>query len=231
MKQPEPYILEGEIREPGSKTSTQLRDTLRIPAVLYGPKIDNNIHFSVNEADLDKILAVSQTKLQLLTINGKEYKTLLKKVEYDPITDRALHADFYVLDPETPVKLSVPIRLKGIAKGVRDSGGRIFQPLRIVRINVVPDKIPALFELDISNLGIGDSLNVSELDLEGIEPLDEQTRTIVTISPPKSDKVFTSALEEDDELEEAIAGAEEAAEGEEAAPEAGESEEAGEPKG
>lgn len=230
MKQPEPYILEGEIREPGSKTSTQLRDTLRIPAVLYGPKIDNNIHFSVNEADLDKILAVSQTKLQLLTINGKEYKTLLKKVEYDPITDRALHADFYVLDPETPVKLSVPIRLKGIAKGVRDSGGRIFQPLRIVRINVVPDKIPALFELDISNLGIGDSLNVSELDLEGIEPLDEQTRTIVTISPPKSDKVFTSALEEDDELEEAIAGAEEAAEGEEAAPEAGESEEAGEPK-
>lgn len=230
MKQPEPYILEGEIREPGSKTSTQLRDTLRIPAVLYGPKIDNNIHFSVNEADLDKILAVSQTKLQLLTVNGKEYKTLLKKVEYDPITDRALHADFYVLDPETPVKLSVPIRLKGIAKGVRDSGGRIFQPLRIVRINVVPDKIPALFELDISNLGIGDSLNVSELDLEGIEPLDEQTRTIVTISPPKSDKVFTSALEEDDELEEAIAGAEEAAEGEEAAPEAGESEEAGEPK-
>ncbi len=230
MKQPEPYILEGEIREPGSKTSTQLRDTLRIPAVLYGPKIDNNIHFSVNEADLDKILAVSQTKLQLLTIDGKEYKTLLKKVEYDPITDRALHADFYVLDPEIPVKLSVPIRLKGIAKGVRDSGGRIFQPLRIVRINVVPDKIPALFELDISNLGIGDSLNVSELDLEGIEPLDEQTRTIVTIAPPKSDKVFTSALEEDDELEEAIAGAEEAAEGEEAAPEAGESEEAGEPK-
>ncbi len=226
MKQPEPYILEGQLREPGNKISGQLRDELRIPAVLYGPKIEENIHFSVSEADLEKILSVSQTKLQLLTIEGKEYKTLLKKVEYDPITDRALHADFYVLDPETPVKLSVPIRLTGIAKGVRDGGGRVFQPLRIVRIKVVPEKIPALFELDISNLGIGDSLHISELNLEGIEPLDESTRTIVTIAPPKSDKVFTSALEEEDELEEAIADAEEATEDEDAPT----AEEAGEPK-
>jgi len=230
MKQPEPYILEGEIREPGSKSSSQLRAELRIPAVLYGPKIEKNVHFSISEADLEKILSVSQTKLQLLTIDGKEYKTLLVKVEYDPITDRAYHADFYVLDPKTPVKLNVPIRLTGIAKGVRDSGGRIFQPLRIVRIKVVPDKIPALFELDISNLGIGDSLHVSELELEGIEPLDESTRTIVTIAPPKSDKVFTSALEEDDELDEAIADAEQAAEGEEAGDGSGEAEETGEPK-
>jgi large subunit ribosomal protein L25 len=230
MKQPEPYILEGVVREPGSKSSAQLRNDLRIPSVLYGPKIEKNIHFSVSEADLEKILSVSQTKLQLLTIDGKEYKTLLVKVEYDPITDRALHADFYVLDPETPVKLSIPIRLTGIAKGVRDSGGRIFQPLRIVRIKVVPEKIPALFELDISNLGIGDSLHVSELELEGIEPLDEPSRTIVTIAPPKSDKVFTSALEEEDELDEAIADAEQAEEGEESAEGPGEADEAGEPK-
>ena len=168
MNQPELYQLEGEKRELGSKVSETLRENLRIPAVLYGPKVEENIHFSISEVDLEKILSVSQTKLQTLTVDGKEYKTLLKNVEFDPVTDRALHADFYVLDDETPVKLRVPIRLKGVAIGVRDGGGRVFQPMRIVRIKVLPNKIPAMFELDISDLEIGDSLHVSELDMEGI---------------------------------------------------------------
>ncbi|NIS49309.1 MAG: 50S ribosomal protein L25, partial [Aliifodinibius sp.] len=96
---------------------------------------------------------------------------------FDPVTDRALHADFYVLDDDTPVKINVPVRLNGVAIGVRDGGGRVFQPMRIVRIKVLPDKIPASFELDISDLEIGDSLHVSELDMEGIDPLDDPRRT------------------------------------------------------
>lgn len=218
MNQPELYQLEGEKRDLGTKAAEALREDLRIPAVLYGPKIDENIHFSISEVELEKILSVSQTKLQELTVDGTTYKTLLKNVEFDPVSDRALHADFYVLDDETPVKLKVPVRLKGIAKGVRDGGGRVFQPLRIVRIKVMPDKIPAMFELDISDLDIGDSLHVSELDMEGIDPLDDPKRTIVTIAPPKSEALFTTTLAaEEEELEEGELpeGEEAAAEGEE----------------
>ena len=224
MNQPELYQLEGEKRELGSKVSETLRENLRIPAVLYGPKVEENIHFSISEVDLEKILSVSQTKLQTLTVDGKEYKTLLKNVEFDPVTDRALHADFYVLDDETPVKLRVPIRLKGVAIGVRDGGGRVFQPMRIVRIKVLPNKIPAMFELDISDLEIGDSLHVSELDMEGIDPLDDPRRTIVTIAPPKSESLFTTSLVDE---EEELAEGEEPEEGEEVA----ECEEAAEAEG
>jgi large subunit ribosomal protein L25 len=219
MKQPTLYKLEGEKRETGKKSSAGLRNGLQIPAVLYGPAVKENIHFSISEVDLEKILSVSETKLQLLTIDGKEYKTLLKNVAFDPVTDRALHADFYVLDPKTPVKLNIPIRLNGIAKGVRDGGGRVFQPLRIVRIKVIPEKIPASFELDISELDIGDSLHVSELDLEGIDPLDDSRRTIVTIAPPKSESAFTSSAITDEDIED-----EEVAEGEEIEGEEGEAE-------
>lgn len=229
MNQPELFKLKGEKRELGTKNSESLREDLRIPAVLYGPKIDENIHFSISEVELEKILSVSQTKLQELTVEGQTYKTLLKDVEFDPVSDRALHADFYVLDEETPVKLKIPIRLKGIAKGVRDGGGRVFQPLRIVRIKVLPDKIPAMFELDISDLEIGDSLHVSELNMEGIDPLDDPRRTIVTIAPPKSESLFTSSLiteEEEAEEGEELPEGEELAEGEEGAEgEAGEEEE------
>lgn len=225
MKQPDIFELEGAERELGKKVSKNLRSELRIPAVLYGPKVKENVHFSILESDLEKILSVGETKLQKLTVNGKEYNTLLKNVEFDPVSDRALHVDFYVLDPKTPVTLKVPIRLTGTSRGVRESGGRVFQPLRIVRVRVLPEIIPAVFQVDISDLDIGDSVHVSELEMEGIIPLDDPSRTIVTIAPPKSEELFTSSLEEEglldeEELlegEETLAEGEEPAEGEEAA--------------
>ena len=218
MKKPEIFKLEGEPREAGHKTADNLRENLRVPAVLYGPKVKENVHFSILESDLEKILSVSQTKLQELTIDGTTYNTMLKNAEFDPVSDRPLHADFYVLEPKVRVKLKVPIRLLGTPKGVTDGGGRIFQTLRIVRINVLPEKIPAVFELDVSNLDIGDSLHVSELDMEGIDPLDDPRRTIVMVAPPKSEKLFESSIVSEEELEEELAEGEEAvlAEGEEA---------------
>ena len=223
MKKPEIYELEGIKRETGKKTSSQLRDELRIPSVLYGPKVKENIHFSISEADIDKILSVSQTKLQNLKIDGKSYDTLLKNVEFDPVSDRALHADFYVLDESTMVSLKVPIRITGSAKGVVEGGGRVYQALRIIRIKVLPEKIPAMFEVDISDLDIGDSVHVSELKMEGIVPLDDPSRTIVTITPPKSEALFETAIEpEEEELEEGeleLAEGEEVPEGEEGAAE------------
>ncbi|MGF1668864.1 MAG: 50S ribosomal protein L25 [Balneolaceae bacterium] len=217
MKKPETYELEGIKREAGKKTASQLRDELRIPSVLYGPKIDKNIHFSISETDIDKILSVSQSKLQKLTIDGDTYNTLLKSVEFDPVTDRALHADFYVLDEETPVSLRVPIRLTGVARGVVEGGGRVYQALRILRIKVLPEKIPAMFEIDITDLDIGDSVHVSDLEMEGIIPIDDPSRTIVSITPPKSEALFETAIEPDEEeIEEELAEGEvaEAAEGE-----------------
>lgn len=201
MMKPEVVKLEGEIRETGKKVSKKLRNDLRVPSVLYGPKVKENIHFHISEIELENILSVSKTKLQELTVNGKNYNTLLKRVEYDPISDRPIHADFYVLAPDHPVSLQVPIRLKGTAIGVTDGGGRVFQPLRIVRVKALPEAIPAQFEVDISELEIGDSIHVSELDMEGITLLDELSRTIVTIAPPKSEALFTTtAIVDEEEL-------------------------------
>lgn len=199
MTQPEIYPLEGTKRESGRKESDRLRDELRIPAVLYGPKLDENVHFSINESDLEKILSRSETKLQTLTIDGKEYRTLLKDVDFHPVTDRALHADFYLLESDIPVTLKVPIRITGTAIGVRDGGGRVFQPMRIVTIKVLPDSIPSQFEVDITELEIGDSIHVGDLDMEEAVALDDDSRTIVTIAPPKSEALFTSSIPQEEE--------------------------------
>ena len=228
MITPEVVELEGKVRETGSNIADKLREAKRVPCVLYGPELDENIHFSVDELELEKILAESKRQILEISIDGETYKTLLKEIEFHPITDRPIHTDFYALAEDHKVTLSVPISLEGTPVGVTEGGGRVFQPMHILRIRVTPDQIPGAYTVDISKLEIGDSLHVSDLELEGIIPLDDLSQTLVTIRPPKSEALLTSSLiteetaeEEAEEGEEAleegeVAEGEELEEGEEA---------------
>ena len=185
MSQPEFVKLEGTLRKLSKKANRELRNSKRVPAVLYGPEIEENIHFSIDERELEKILSKQQTKLQELTVDGKTYKTLLKRTDFDPVTDRPIHADFYVLSDLHKVTLRVPFKISGAARGVVENGGRLFQPMKFMRIRVLPERIPSEFEVDISPLKIGQSLHVGDLKLDGIIPLDSLNRTIVNVRPPK----------------------------------------------
>lgn len=194
MTTPEVVELEGKIRETGRNAAEALRDAMRVPAVIYGPKVDDNVHFSIDELELEKILSVSKRQIIEISIDGETYETLLKEVEFHPLTDRPVHVDFYVMADDKKVTLSVPIKLEGTPVGVTEGGGRIFQPMHILRIRVTPDLIPGEYSVDVSKLKIGDSLHVRDLELEGIIPLDDLGRTLVTIRPPKSEELLTSSL-------------------------------------
>lgn len=212
MTTPEVVELEGKLRETGRKAADALRDAMRVPAVLYGPEVDDNVHFSIDELELEKILSVSKRQIIEIDVDGENYNTLLKEVEFHPITDRPIHVDFYALADDQKVTLSVPIKLEGTPIGVTEGGGRIFQPMHILRIRVTPDRIPGEYSIDISELQIGDSLHVRDLDLEGIIPLDDLSRTLVTIRPPKSEALLTSSLITEEPSEEEVEEGEEALE-------------------
>ncbi len=223
MAYPELVKLDGTKRETGKQANKALREAMRVPAVLYGPKVDENIHFSIDELELEKILRKPQAKLQELAVDGKTYKTLLKRTEYDPVTDRPIHADFYVLADNHKVTLHVPIKINGSAKGVLEDGGHVFKPMNFVRVRVLPEAIPAEFEIDISSLEIGQSFHIADLNLEDIIPLDDLSRTIVTIRPPKGADFLENLVSGiTDETTEAVAEGEEVAEGEVAEGEEGE---------
>lgn len=212
MITPEVVELEAKKRETGRKATDALRDAMRVPGVMYGPEIDENIHFSVDELELEKILAESKRQILELKIDGEKHQTLLKDIEFHPLTDRPVHIDFYALAEDHKVTLSVPIRLEGMPVGVTEGGGRIFQPMHILRIRVTPDLIPGAYTVDISDLQIGDSLHVRDLELEGIIPLDDLSRTLVTIRPPKSEALLTSSLITEEPSEEELEEGEEALE-------------------
>lgn len=227
MAKPQVVELQAEARSNGRKPSEVLRDAMQVPGVLYGPEIDENITFSIDELELEKILSESKRQIIDLKVDGQVYKTLLKSYDSHPVTDRIIHVDLYVLADDHKVTLSIPIHLDGTAIGVTEGGGRVFQPMHILKIRVNPENIPGEYSVDITDLEIGDSLHVRDLELEGIIPLDDLSRAIVTIRPPKSEEQLASALtteEPSDEELEAMEG-EEAAEGEEGAEEAGEGDE------
>lgn len=217
MITPEVVKLEGKVRETGRKAADALRDSMRVPCVMYGPEVEENVHFSIDELEFEKVLGESQRQILNIKVNGDEYRTLLKEVEFHPLTDRPVHADFYVLAEDHKVTLSVPIKLEGTPVGVTEGGGRVFQPMHILRIRVTPDLIPGAYTVDISELQIGDSLHVRDLELEGIIPLDDLSRTLVTIRPPKSEALLTSSLITEEPAEEELEEGEELPEGEEAA--------------
>ena len=212
MAKPEYVKLEGTPRETSRQANRELRASKRVPAVLYGPEVKENIHFSVDELALERILSRAQTKVQELTIDGKVYKTLLKRTEFDPVTDRPIHADFYVMSNNHKVTLRVPIGIRGAARGVVEGGGRLFQPMKFLRIRVLPENIVAEFEVDVTPLKIGHSFHVSDLELDGIVPLDSLNRTIVTIRPPKGQLLKDVIEDEDDDAADAVEGGDDASE-------------------
>lgn len=217
MAAPEVVKLKAEKRETGRKPAQALRDAMKVPGVLYGPAVDENISFSVDELELEDVLSVSKRQILELDVDGETHKTLLKDFDTHPVTDRVIHFDLYELSDEHEVTLSVPVHLTGTAVGVTEGGGRVFQPMHILRVRVKPDQIQGEYQVDISELEIGDSLHVRDLDLEGITPLDDLGRTIVTIRPPKSEELLTSALVTEEASEEELEAMEEGAEGEELA--------------
>jgi len=196
MAKAEFKTIEASKRELSKKANRELRAQKRVPAVLYGPEVKENLHFSIDELDLERILRTQQTKLVELTFDNNVYKTLLKRAEFDPVSDRPVHVDFYVLSNNHKVTLRIPVTITGNSRGVVENGGRLFQPMKFVRIRVLPEFIPSEFIIDISSLKIGESFHVGELDLDGINPIDALGRTIVTIRPPKGAD-FLESLEAD----------------------------------
>ncbi len=211
MKKPNIIEIEVTKREAGYNNNQELRESNMVPAVIYGPKIKENILISVPELNVEKLLSVSELQIIRLIVDGKSYDTTLKDVDYHPVTDRVLHVDFYALDKETPFTFVIPIRLQGTPAGLQE-GGRLYQPLREIAVKCLPEFIPAEFVVNVAKLNIGQSLKVRRVKAPNMEIITPGERTIVVIRPPKGAVVsITEAeLDEDEEGETTEADAEKA---------------------
>ena len=212
--------LKAQVRKTiGKGPARTLRREGRIPAVLYGPKTDAMM-LSIDFKEFDQIVKkanIGSVLLNLQIQNGQSLtrSAMIRELQTNPVTGAFLHVDFYEIDMQHKINVSVPVVTRGKSAGVEE-GGLVQIVRRELEVFCLPTAIPEAIEVDISDLTIGDSIHVQEIPLPGdIELPADVDFTVITVLAPKVEEVV-----EEEELEEGEEAAlEEGAEGEAAAEE------------
>ena len=207
-------------RTTGKGPARALRREGRIPAILYGQKADS-IMLSIDFKEFELIVKnenIGSVLLNLQIQNGKTITrpAMIKELQTNPVTGAFLHIDFYEIDMQRKITVSVPVVTQGKSVGVEE-GGLLQIVRREIELLCLPTAIPEAIEVDISDLTIGDSVHVQEIALPGDVELTEETDfTVITVLAPKVEEepVEEEELEEGEEVDE-----EEGVEGEAAAEE------------
>ena len=194
--------------ETGKGVARSLRRQAQLPAVFYGRGIQP-VPLAVKAGEVDKLISSAAGENVLIDLNierggsTQSHRAMIKEIQVDPLQQNILHVDFYAISMDEKISLEVPVTLTGEAVGVSE-GGILQQVRRSIEVNCLPDQIPEAFEVDVSNLAIGDSLHVSDLEVpEGVEVLAEERLTLASVVPPaKEEEIIAEIPEEEEEREE-----------------------------
>jgi len=172
--------LNGTLRVTGKKADVKsVRRNELVPCVIYGKDIEN-VSFSVEAKELDKLTNTPFAHVVDLDIEGKKYVALLHGVQYHPITDKAIHADFLAISLDKPVTVDVPIKIVGNSEGVK-LGGKLAVSVRKLRINGLAEVIPNEIEIDITNLGLGKQISAADLSYDNFKIVSAKTTLICAV--------------------------------------------------
>lgn len=198
----------------GKADAKALRNEGLVPCIIYGGK--EEVHVQIDEREFNQLIYTPNQYIVNVDVDGDTYSTILKDIQYHPLSDRIVHVDFQELVGR-PVKTTLPIITVGQARGVLN-GGRLRKVRRDVKVQGLPEEMPSFIELDITNLRIGKAIKIGELNVPGVEFLADPNQIIVAV------RMKRGAIEdEEDDEEEGEEGAEgEGGEGAEASAEGGE---------
>jgi large subunit ribosomal protein L25 len=170
----------------GKGVARKLRAAGRVPAVVYGRGRETAL-LTIATEDIERRVAHLEGA-HLIRLSGGDgvgdRMVLVRELQTHPVTGRPLHADFYEVDLTERLTVSVTLHFVGKAVGVVNGG--ILQPiLREVEVECLPTEIPEYIEVDVSPLGVHDSLHVSDLQLpQGVTAVGDPTQTVVSVLPP-----------------------------------------------
>jgi large subunit ribosomal protein L25 len=200
----------------GNGPARVLRRAGRVPAILYGPKAEN-LMLSVSAYDLEMILkrgSVGRTIFNVSIDEGKQKKlAMVKELQRNPVTRSFLHLDLYEISMDRKIRVHVPVTTNGKAKGV-DMGGMLQLVFRELEVMCLPNEIPDTIAIDVTELGVGDTVRVEDIRLPGNAEIPHETNfTVVTVTAKKAE-VEEGEKAEGEEEEAAEAAAAEAEESE-----------------
>lgn len=208
--------MTGQLRtEMGSKAAKELRASGRIPCVMYGGE-GENIHFTVDPNEVKHVVFTPEFKISNISIDGENYRCIVREIQFHPVTDEISHIDFLALQKGVRVKTQIPLRCVGVAPGTKE-GGKMIQKIRAVDIKTSPQYLIDELTVDVSDLEIGVTKRIKDIVVpENIKILNAPNIPVASIEIPRilrtstvSEDLDEEDLDGEDEGEESTEGTEE----------------------
>ena len=194
--------LQAEKRDTrGKNEARRLRAAGKIPAVVYGVEKGKAVEISVDPKILSRILHSDSGANTLISLQGLEgaadARVLVKEYQLDPIHHKMLHADFYQVAMDKKLTVTVPIVLKGEAKGIKQQGGVVDFVNREIEVEVLPADIPEHIDIDITELMLGQGVRVRDIHTEDAKwtPISDMELMLVHVVAPRAEEVTTPAAD------------------------------------
>lgn len=196
--------ISGKKREAlGKKASKALRKEGFVPCNLYGEAKDENgkpvaLAFASPFSELRKVIYTPHIYVIKVTIDGEDHTAILKDIQFHPVTDAPLHVDFYEVNDQKPIVMGVPVKLQGLAAGVR-AGGRMNLSIRKINVLAPYQQIPEHLDIDVTKLGLGKSIKVGELSFEGLELVTPKEVVVCSVKATRNSAAAAAAAAEEGE--------------------------------
>jgi large subunit ribosomal protein L25 len=201
----------------GKADSQKLRDEGLVPCVLYGG--NEQVHFYSPMILFRELVYTNEAHFVHINIEGEESQAILQEVQFHPVSEIILHADFLRIAEDRKIKMNIPARLIGQAPGVA-KGGALIQKRSTLKVYGYPKDMPDHIDVSVAELDFHHAIKIGDIKVEGLEFLDPKQATIAAVEVPRSAKLAA---------EDAAAAAAAPAEGA-AAPAAGDAKKAEAPK-
>ena len=174
----------------GKKDAKKLRNEEKVPCVLYGT--EEPIHFQANAAEFRSVVYTPNVYLIDLNIDGTIHKAIMQDIQFHPVAEQILHIDFLKIDEDKPVKIEVPVKVEGYAKGMR-AGGKMKLNLRRLKVKGLSKDIPDSIKINIDELELGQSVKVGQVQAENLEILNSKSIPVVTIMVTRAARAAMNA--------------------------------------
>ena len=179
----------------GKKATKAARKEGMVPCVMYGG--NEVVHFTASPKSFKKLIYTPDFKIAEVNVDGQSHRCIIKDMQFHPVTDALLHIDLLQLVDGKKVNVEIPVGFKGVAPGVK-TGGKLIPKLRQVKVKTTPDKIVDKLFVDISELQLGFSVRVRDIEIgEGMEIMNPPAIPVASVEVPRALRSAEAAAEVD----------------------------------
>jgi len=178
-------LLKGEKRaEVGTRSSKEIRKKGQVPCVMYSEGKEGT-HFAIYQADFKKLVYTQNAYKVKLDIEGEMFDAILQDIQFHPVSEMIIHADFLAVSDDKPVVVEVPIKVVGNSPGIR-AGGKLVKKINRLKLKGLLKDMPDYVDVEIGKLQIGQSAKVRDISIENIEILDAAANAIVSVKTTRA---------------------------------------------